>query len=100
MNLIWSRFLRSAYRSEPITSFIITAGIVEATIGGLGSHWTLMTFGLGTVGIAIVLRWWQQQRRTPAALTERSPVYALPSRSSRSALPTLRLSQKASSSKR
>jgi len=100
MNLIWTRFLRSAYRSEPITSFVITAGVVEAAIGGLGEHWSLMAFGLGTVGAAIALRWWQHQRRHLSPASERSPVYALPPDSSRPVLPTLRLSQKPPSGKR
>ncbi|PSB26583.1 hypothetical protein [Stenomitos frigidus] len=62
MHVIWSRLLRSTYRREPVVSFIVTAGVVEAAIGGLDEHWLLMGFGLSTIGAAIALRWWQQRQ--------------------------------------
>jgi hypothetical protein len=77
MNAVWTRVLRSVYRKEPISGFLIMVGISETTIGTLDAVWPLAIFGLGTVGTATLLRWWLLQRRAPQ-LPERSPVYALP----------------------
>jgi hypothetical protein len=88
MNALLPRFLKSAYRKEPISSFVILIGAVDAVIGGMDGRWSLLTFGLGTVGVAIALRWWQIQQRQ-IDLTEQSPQYFLPPTSSRPALPVL-----------
>ena len=66
---------------------MITIGVVDAVIGGLDDRWPLFTFGLGTVGVAIALRWWLQKQRRPEP--SQSPQYYLPSRSSRPTLPLL-----------
>lgn len=89
MNALWLRLLNSAYRKEPVASFAITVGIVDAVIGSLGASGSLFCFGLGTVGVAVVLRWWQQQR---SALEQSEPAaeYYLPSRSSQARLPVLK----------
>lgn len=92
MNSIWSRFLRSTYRREPVASFVITAGVVEAAIGGLGEHWSLMAFGLSTVGVAIALRWWQQ--RQPTVRMGQVSLYALPPGADRPSRPVLNLPQR------
>lgn len=93
MNAALPRFLKSAYRKEPLPSFLITMGIVDAVIGGFGDRWSLFTFGLGTVGIAIALRWWlvQKQSSEPS-----QPVvqHYLPYRSSRPEIPMLSASKK------
>lgn len=92
MNAALPRFLKSAYRKEPLPSFLITAGIVDAAIGGLGYHWSLLAFGLGTVGLAIGLRWWiVSQRPRPA---EPVAQHYLPPSSSRPTLPTLTSARK------
>jgi protein-S-isoprenylcysteine O-methyltransferase Ste14 len=91
MNIIWPRFLRSAYRREPVASFIVTAGVVEAAIGGSGEHWSLMAFGLSLVGVVIILRWWQRRQAAigiKAIGIKQRPIYALPPRPS---LPELSL---------
>jgi hypothetical protein len=88
MNAPWSKLLKSAYRKEPITSFAIIVGVVDAAIGGVDEHWSLLTFGLSTVGIAIALRLWQFQHR-PVEPTQQTPKYYLPPTSARPALPTL-----------
>lgn len=62
MNPINSKFLSSAYRKEPIPSFLITIGSIDAVIGGLDDRLGLLSFGIITVGSAITLRWWLQQR--------------------------------------
>ena len=86
--MIGPRFLKSAYRKEPISSFLLTIGLVDAVIGGVDSHWTLLTFGLATAGCAIALRWWLAQRNR-VELPTGAPVLYLPDRSSRPSLPML-----------
>lgn len=82
-----------------MTSFTLTAGVVAAAIGGLNEHWSLLAVGLGTSGMAIALRVWQQQRQA-TKLVERAPVYALPTYESRSRLPELKPKRKPSGGKR
>ncbi|HEY9854033.1 MAG TPA: hypothetical protein V6D28_31490 [Leptolyngbyaceae cyanobacterium] len=94
MNAAWARFLKSAYRREPITSFVVTVGAVDAAIGGLGERWSLFTIGLGTVGLAIVLRWLMMQQRSTAEVTSKIPDLYLPPSSSRPQLPNLNASSK------
>lgn len=86
--MIGPRFLKSAYRKEPISSFILTVGAVDAVIGGVDSRWSLLVLGLATVGTAIALRWWLAQRQ-PVDLPTGAPVYYLPDRSSQPSLPML-----------
>jgi hypothetical protein len=88
MNALWPRILKSAYRKEPISSFIVIVGAVDAVIGGVGERWSLLSFGIMMVMIAIVLRWWQSQRRE-AELAEQPVTHFLPPSSSRPALPML-----------
>ncbi|UBF25232.1 hypothetical protein K9N68_27010 [Kovacikia minuta CCNUW1] len=89
MDILWSRLLRSVYRKEPIIGFGATVGVVDAAIGGLSGHWSLLTFGVGIVSLAIALRWWQLQRYKPVEPSNRPPVYVLPPHSSRPSLPNL-----------
>ncbi len=93
MNISWTRFLKSAYRREPITSVVITAGAVDALIGGLGERGSLLAFGLTSMAIAIALRWWQHQQ-FQQEIPERVPEHYLPPSSSRAALPMLMPSKK------
>lgn len=93
MNAALPRFLKSAYRREPLPSFLITIGLVDAVIGGFDDRWSLFTFGLGTVGVAIALRWWLLQQRRPYPAQPVAQHY-LPSTSSRPALPELKTSKK------
>ena len=88
MNALWPRFLRAAYRKEPISSFIVIVGAVDAVIGGAGERWSLLTFGLMMVLIAIALRWWQTQRRE-TELAEQPVTHYLPPTQSRPPLPVL-----------
>lgn len=93
MNASWTRLLKSAYRREPITSFIVTVGVVDAAIGSIGASGSLLAFGLGTAGVAMALRWWQiyrSQSEQPAP----APEYYLPPHSSRPQLPVLNVSKK------
>lgn len=88
MNALWHRFVKSAYRKEPISSFIIIVGIVDALIGGFGERWSLLSFGLLMVVIAAALRWWQTQRKE-TELAESRVMPILPPSSSRPPLPML-----------
>lgn len=93
MNASWPRILKSVYRREPLTSFIVTVGAVDAVIGGIGASGSLLAFGLGTASVAIALRWLQIQRASveqPAP----APEYYLPPHSSRPQLPMLSVQKK------
>lgn len=92
MNRIWSRLFKSTYRKEPISSFILTVGVVDAVIGGVSARGSLLIVGLATVGIAAALRGLMERRR-PVLPIESAPVRYLPARSSRPSLPILGLSE-------
>jgi hypothetical protein len=101
MNRIWTRLVRSTYRKEPISGFILTAGAVDAVIGGVGGHLSLMILGLSAVGVAIGLRWWagrqhQFERLSPEAHSAQPPIRYLPEKASRPSLPTLTPSRRRS----
>jgi hypothetical protein len=93
MNAAYVRFFRSAYRREPIVSFMITIGAVDAIIGGVGDRVSLLTFGIGTVVLAIALRWLMVQR-SPAEIPSESPQIYLPPTPSQSQLPNLNVTNK------
>lgn len=93
MNAGLIRFLKSAYRQEPITSFIVTVGAVDAAIGGVDRSGSLLGFGLTVVTVALALRWWQLQRTRPTE-AERVPERYLPPASSHQPLPLLMTSKK------
>jgi hypothetical protein len=93
MNTVLPRFLKSAYRRDPIISGLITVGVVDALIGGLDDSWSLFAFGLGTAGITLAVKLWRIQQRPPEP--EEPPVqHYLPPRSSSSALPILTVEKK------
>jgi hypothetical protein len=93
MNASWTRLLKSAYRKDPLTSFIVTVGVVDAAIGSIGASGSLLAFGLGTAGVAIALRYWQSYR-SAAEQPAPAPEYYLPPHSSRPQLPVLNMSKK------
>ncbi|MEB3831202.1 hypothetical protein [Phormidium sp. CCY1219] len=88
MHAAWLRFLKSAYRQEPIASFVVTVGAVDAAIGGVEQSASLFGFGITVVSLALALRWWQLQRSRPTE-TEKVPEHYLPASSSRQPLPML-----------
>ncbi|WP_017303415.1 hypothetical protein [Spirulina subsalsa] len=57
MNTLLRPVLGLTYRKEPLSSFILTMGLVDAVIGGVGGQPSLLVLGTLTVGIAIVIRW-------------------------------------------
>lgn len=93
MNALGPRFWKLAYRKEPISSFIVIVGAVDAVIGGVGERWSLLTFGLMMVMLAVGLRWWQSQRRQ-TELAEQPVTHYLPASPSRPPLPMLSTSKR------
>ncbi len=87
---MWQKFLKSTYRREPITSFVITMALMELMIGGFEQEWSLLGLaGVMVVG-AIVIRYRQgnrQEMRSPD-LNQRTEYY-LPPASPRPILPRL-----------
>ena len=93
MNAVLPRFLKSAYRKEPIITGLMTMGVVDALIGGLDDSWLLLAVGLGTAGISLAFKLWRMQQRRP--IPEEPVVqHYLPSRSSSSTLPMLTVTKK------
>ncbi len=89
MNPINPRFLSSVYRKEPIPSFLVTIGLVNALIGGLDERLGLFSFGILTVGSAIAVRWrLQHQHYHNEPSQPEAPQTYLPPASSNS-VPTL-----------
>lgn len=93
MNRLWTRFVRSTYRKEPISSFILTVGAVDAVIGGVDGRWSLMALGLSTVAVAVALRAWIRQPRSVESFGG-APIRYLPAQSSRPSLPMLSSTRK------
>lgn len=93
MNALWPRILKTAYRKDPVASFLVTVGAVDAVIGGLETSWSLFGLGMGTVGVAILLRFWLLK---PSDIDRSTPVpeYYLPTNSSRPQLPVLSRNKK------
>jgi len=73
------RFFKSGDRKGPISSFVLTVGVVDAVIGGVDGHWSLAIIGGTLVGVAIALRFLHAQRRL-VQFTDASPVLYLPER--------------------
>lgn len=93
MNVLLPRFLKSAYRKEPIISVLITMGLVDALIGGVGDSWSLFAVGLATAGITLGWRFWRSQQRR--SFPEEPVVqHYLPARSSSTSLPMLSVAKK------
>lgn len=88
MNALFPRILKAAYRKEPISSFIVIVGVVDAVIGGVGERWSLLSFGLMMVMLAVAIRWWQTQRRE-TEFADQPVTHYLPPSSSRPVLPML-----------
>ena len=96
MNVLLPRFLKSAYRKEPLITVLMTMGAVDALIGGFNDSWALFAFGACAAGVTLGYKWWRVLQRPP--LPEEPVIqHYLPSRSSNSALPTLKTSKKNSS---
>jgi hypothetical protein len=88
MLTILPRFLSRIYRKEPISSFILTVGVVDAVIGGVGGKWSLFSFSVVMLLLALGVRWWYLQS-PDKTLTAKTPRRYLPPSSSSQALPML-----------
>jgi hypothetical protein len=89
------RKVNALYRREPISSFLLTIGAVDAVIGGVGDRSSLLALGVGTLSVAIALRFWLKRTPPTVELTDSRPaVRYLPSASSRPALPVLDVSDR------
>ncbi len=88
MNLVFTRFFKSIYRKEPISSFLVIVAATDLVIGGIGSHWTLFSLGLIIALTAGLVRWQQVQKARKITVREKAR-YFLPPSSSRPALPML-----------
>ncbi|MBE9045652.1 hypothetical protein IQ255_14765 [Pleurocapsales cyanobacterium LEGE 10410] len=88
MNPLFARFLRTVYRKEPISGFILILGITDALIGGFGGRGSLLSIGLLITLLGIVMRWRQGEKKDRAIAVK--PVrYALPPSPPRQPLPVL-----------
>jgi hypothetical protein len=87
MNAIFPTVLKRLYRKEPISSFLIIIGGVDAILGGVNEIGTLMILGLLTSGMAIGYRWWCIQQAEARSDFKSKQLY-LPE-SPRSPLPNL-----------
>lgn len=88
MNPLFARFLRSVYRKEPVSGFILILGATDALVGGLGGRGSLLSIGLLIVLLGIIMRWRQGEKKSQATTTE-TVRYYLPPDSSRKPLPLL-----------
>jgi hypothetical protein len=88
MNAIFPTVLKRIYRKEPISSFLIIVGAVDALLGGMNEVGTLMILGLLTSGLAIGYRWWCIQQAETTADLKSKQLY-LPPSSNRTPLPNL-----------
>jgi 4-hydroxybenzoate polyprenyltransferase len=50
--------VKSFYDKEPVTGLIITAGAVNALLGGINVIGTPFVLGLAAAGGSIAYRWW------------------------------------------
>jgi hypothetical protein len=71
----WTQITKFAYRREPLSSFVLIVGTVDAVIGGISNHGLLSALGMSLVGVAIALRWQAFQRQQ--ALVEPPSRYSL-----------------------
>ncbi len=97
MNAVLPRFLKSAYRREPLISILITMGVVDALIGGLDDSWSLFVFGLGTTGVSLAWKFLRIQQHPPVVVEEEEEAavqYYLPPQPSNSSLPMLSIPKK------
>lgn len=87
---MWQKFLKSTYRREPITSFVITMALMEFMVGGFEQEWSLLGLaGVMAVGaIAIRYRLGSSQGMRPSDPPQRTEYY-LPPADTRPVLPRL-----------
>jgi hypothetical protein len=77
----WGQKVKSAYRKDQVSSFVLIVGAVDAVIGSVGNYGLLLGLGWGTVGLAIALRLAALRRRNFELSAP--PIRVLPERSTR-----------------
>jgi hypothetical protein len=88
VNPLFARFLRSVYRKEPISGFILILGATDALIGGFNGRGSLLSIGLFVALLGIIMRWRQSEKKSKA-IAPKSGRYLLPPSSPRQPLPLL-----------
>ena len=89
MNPLFARFLRSVYRKEPVSGFILILGVTDALIGGLNGRVSLLSSGLIIALLGVIMRWRQGEKKSTRAIATKPVRYMLPPSSSRKPLPLL-----------
>ncbi|MGF1542330.1 MAG: hypothetical protein ACFCU5_18110 [Pleurocapsa sp.] len=89
MNPLLAKFIRSVYRKEPISGFLLILGLTDAVIGGVGERWSLLSIGLVVALLGMAVRWKQAAKTSEKAIAVEQARYLLPPTSSRSPLPLL-----------
>ncbi len=89
-----SKLVKKLYRQEPISAFIFTVGLVDATLGGFGERWTLLSLGMFLVMVSLLLRWIQlgspQNEKTITKSNLRRRRYLPPANDTPTPLPPLK----------
>ncbi|MGK7933822.1 MAG: hypothetical protein AB4041_20665 [Microcystaceae cyanobacterium] len=88
MNVLIPRFVKAAYRKEPISSFIVILGSVDAVMGGVSGRLSLFSLGIGITLLAFIVRWWNTQAVSPV-VSEETPRRYLPPSPTQPPLPHL-----------
>ncbi len=88
MNPLFARFLRTVYRREPVSGFILILGTTDALVGGLGGRGSLLSVGLLIALLGIIMRWRQIEKK-PKAIANEPARYLLPPSSAPQPLPLL-----------
>ena len=89
MNPLLAKFIRSVYRKEPLSGFLLILGVTDAVIGGVGERWSLLTIGLVVALLGMAMRWRQAAKTSDKAIATEPARYLLPPSSSRPQLPLL-----------
>jgi hypothetical protein len=88
VNPLFARFVRSVYRKEPVSGFILILGATDVLMGGLGGRVSLLSVGLFIALLGAIMRWRQGEKKSEAIATE-TVRYYLPPGSTRQPLPLL-----------
>jgi hypothetical protein len=88
MNPLLARFLRSVYRREPLSGFILVLGVTDILLGGIGGRWSLLSVGLVIALTGMLLRW-RHTHKIPTTVVERPARQLLPPSPSSQPLPLL-----------
>ena len=80
MTPLLPRFLRTAYRKEPVSSFILIMAAVDVAIGGVGEWWSLVSVGILLALLAGGVRWWQGQKIAAIPVAPKPRRYLPPAR--------------------